>query len=423
MSLGARASCPHRAEGPQGADRSDTPEPATPPSRPHARAGHTPARGAQCRRGRPWVPCRGRALEKPESVGVARLAMWRASGPLAGGTPALPGGGPVSDVPGSAGILPATGRRPAKCRQERHARAGYSPEPATPPPEAPNAVEVGLGSDVPGSAGILPATGRRPAKCRQERHARAGYSPARGAQCRRGRSWVHCRGRALEKPESVGVARLAMWRAFGPLAGGTPALPGGGSGSDVPGSAGILPASGRRPVKRREERHARAGYSPEPATPPPEAPNAVEVGLTPARGAQCRRGRPWVPCRGRALEEPESVGVAPLPMRRACGPLAGGTPALPGGPWERCPGSAGILPAPGRRPARRRQERHARAGYSPEPATPPPEAHNAIEAGLGCTAEDGHWRSPRAWASPAWRCGGPVARLRAGRPRSQGVAL
>ena len=72
--LGARASCPHRAEGPQGADRSDTPEPATPPSRPLPRAGHSPepptppARGAQCRRGRPWVPCRGRALEKPASV-------------------------------------------------------------------------------------------------------------------------------------------------------------------------------------------------------------------------------------------------------------------------------------------------------------------------------------------------------------------
>ena len=57
---------------------------------------------------------------------------------------------------------------------------------------------------------------------------------------------------------------------------------------------------------------------------------------------------------------------------------------------------------------------------TPEPATPPPEAPNAVEAGLGCTAEDWHWRSPRAWASPAWPCGGPVARLRAGRPRSQG---
>ena len=31
MFLGARASCPHRAEGPQGAERSDTPEPPTPP--------------------------------------------------------------------------------------------------------------------------------------------------------------------------------------------------------------------------------------------------------------------------------------------------------------------------------------------------------------------------------------------------------
>ena len=286
MFLGARASCPHRAEGPQSAERSDTPEPATPR-----------ARGAQCRRGRPWVHCRGRALEKPESVGVARLAMWRACGPLAGGTPALPGCGPVSDVPGSAGILPAPGRRPAKRRQERHARAGHP--------------------------------------------------PARGAQCRRGRPWVPCRGRALEKPESVGVARLPMRRACGPLAGGTPALPGGGPGSDVPGSAGILPASGRRPAKRREERHTRAGHPPRPRRPMPSRP---------ALGA----------CRGRALEKPESVGVARLAMWRACGPLAGGTPALPGcGPVSDVPGSAGILPAPGRRPAKRRQERHARAGHPP----------------------------------------------------------
>ena len=39
--LGARASCPQRAEGPQGADRSDTPEPPTPPpeARPRERWG------------------------------------------------------------------------------------------------------------------------------------------------------------------------------------------------------------------------------------------------------------------------------------------------------------------------------------------------------------------------------------------------
>ena len=179
-------------------------------------------------------------------MGVARLAMWRACGPLAGGTPALPGGGLGRGFP----------------------RAWASP-----------AWRCG------GPAARL----------------RAGRPRSQGVALG-----------AMGFPESVGVARLAMWRACGPLAGGTPALPGGGPVSDVPGSAGILPATGRRPAKRRQERHARAGYSP-------------------ARGAQCRRGRSWVPCRGRALEEPESVGVARLAMWRACGPLAGGTPALPGG--------------------------------------------------------------------------------------------
>ena len=408
MSLGARASCPHRAEGPQSADRSDTPEPATPPP------------------------------EAPNAVEV----------------------GLGCDVPGSAGILPATGRRPARRREERPTRATHSPpevpnavevglgcdvlgarascpqraegpqsadrnappEPATPPPEAPNAVEVGLGCDVPGSAGILPATGRRPAKCRQERHARAGHPPARGAQCRRGRPWERCsweRGHlarngpkarkvptgatrpsrllprprrpmpsrsvlgamflgarascpqraegpqgadrsdtpepATPPPEAPNAVEVGLgctaedWHWRSPRAWASPACPCGGPVARLragrprsqgpcercPGSAGILPATGRRPARCRQERHARAGYSP-------------------ARGAQCRRGRSWVHCRGLALEEPESVGVARLAMWRACGPLAGGTPALPGcGPVSDVPGSAGILPATGRRPARR----------------------------------------------------------------------
>ena len=282
-------------------------------------------------------------------MGVARLPMWRACGPLAGGTPALPGGGPVSDVPGSAGLWPATGRRPAKRRQKRHARAGHT--------------------------------------------------PARGAQCRRGRPWVPCRGRALEKPASVGVARLAMWRACGPLAGGTPALPGCGPVSDVPGSAGILPAPGRRPAKCRQERHARAGYSP-------------------ARGAQCRRGRSWVPCRGRALEKPASVGVARLAMWRACGPLAGGTPALPGcGPVSDVPGSAGILPATGRRPAKRRQERDARAGHSPARRRPMP-SRSALGAlprtGAGGARERG--RRPLGDVAGLWPACGRDARAPRGWP-------
>ena len=384
-------------------------------------------------------------------------------------------------------FLGARASCPHRAEGPQSADRSDTPEPATSPPEAPNAVEVGLGSDVPGSAGILPASGRRPAKRQQEPHARATHPCARGAQCRRGRPWERCsweRGHlARNGPKARkaatrtthpshppprprrpmpsrsalgalprtgagaarvrGVARLPMWRACGPLAGGTPALPGGGPGSDVPGSAGLRPAPGRRPAKRRQKRHARAGHPP-------------------ARGAQCRRGRPWVHCRGLALEKPESVGVARLPMWRACGPLAGGTPALPGGgPGSDVPGSAGILPASGRRPAKRQQEPHARATHprargaqcrrgrpwercswerghlarngpkarkAPTGATPPsrpplPEAPNAVEAGLGCTAEDWRWRSPRAWASPACPCGGPVARLRAGRPRSQGGPL
>ena len=286
----------------------------------------------------------GEARERGRRPLAHVAGLW----PACGRDARAPRGGPVSDVLGARASCPHRAEGP------QSADRSEMPEGVTPPPEAPNAVEVGLG---------CPA---------EDGHWR---SPERG------------------------VARLAMRRACGPLAGGTPALPGCGPVSDVPGSAGILPAPGRRPAKRRQKRHARAGYSP-------------------ARGAQCRRGRPWVHCRGRALEKPESVGVARLAMWRACGPLAGGTPALPGcGPVSDVPGSAGILPAPGRRPAKRRQERDARAG------TPPPEAPNAVEVGLGCTAEDWHWRSPRAWASPAWPCGGPVARLRAGRPRSQGVAL
>ena len=159
------------------------------------------------------------------------------------------------------------------------------------------------------------------------------------------------------------------------------------------------------------------------------------AGHTSAGGAQCRRGRPWVPCRGRALEKPESVGVARLAMWRAFGPLAGGTPALPGcGPVSDVLGARASGPhrAEGPQSADRSDTPEPatppsrllpRAGHTPEPATPPPEAPNAVEVGLGCPAEDGRWRSPRAWASPAWRCGGPAARLRAGRPRSQGVAL
>ena len=71
---------------------------------------------------------------------------------------------------------------------------------------------------------------------------------------------------------------------------------------------------------------------------------------------------------------------------------------------ERCSGSAGLWPATGRRPARRRQERHPRAGHTP-----------ARGAAPGAMGSPGSARVPSACP-----CGGPVARLRARRPRSQG---
>ena len=108
--LGARASCPQRAEGPQGADRSDTPEPPTPPpeARPRERCpgrGHLARNGPKARKAPTGATHPSHPLPRPRhdpgSDGVSRkrrrpvrLPMWRACGPLAGGTPALPGMAP-----------------------------------------------------------------------------------------------------------------------------------------------------------------------------------------------------------------------------------------------------------------------------------------------------------------------------------------
>ena len=245
----------------------------------------------------------------------------------------------------------------------------------------------------PGSAGILPAPGRRPAKRRQERHTRATHSPTRGVVMG-----------VMGSPGSAGVARLAMWRACGPLAGGTPALPGG-PGSDVLGARASCP---RRPARRRQEARkapmswerghlARTGPGPQrrqddppEPTPPPEAsPRGVarlacggpaarfrpgsgamswERGHLARNGPKARKAPTGATHLSRLLPRPRrgdgSDGVSRKRRRRPLGDVAGLRPACgrdaraPRGPWERCPGSAGILPAPGRRPARRRQERH-----------------------------------------------------------------
>ena len=178
--------------------------------------GAVPVRGAATRymppaSGARWVEARER--------GVARLAMWRALWPACGRDARCSPGvwPPVSDVPGSAGLWPAPGRRPAKRRQERHARAGQLPRPRRTMPSRSACL------------GALPRTGAGEARERGRRP--LGHAGGPAARLRAGR------------PRSQGVA----------------------PGSDVPGSAGILPATGRRPAKRRQERDPRGGH-----TPPPE---------------------------------------------------------------------------------------------------------------------------------------------------------
>ena len=336
MFLGARASCPHRAEGPQGAERNHTPEPPTPRPRgghgsdgvarergcrPLAHtAGLRPACGRDARAPRVWprercswerghlarigpnarkaptgATCPSHQLPRPRrgdgSDGVSRerrrrdrLAMRRACGPLAGGTPALPGCGPGSDVPGSAGILPAPGRRPAKCREERHPRAGYSPA---------QGVVMGVMAS-PESAGVARERRRRPLGDV------AGLRPACGRDARAPRvwPWERCsweRGHlartgpkarkaptgatppshqlpargvvmgVMASPESVGVARLLIRRACGPVRAGRPRSQG------VALGAMFLGARASCPHRAEGPQGADRSDTPEPPTPPPKA--------------------------------------------------------------------------------------------------------------------------------------------------------
>ena len=431
MFLGARASCPHRAEGPQSADRSDTPEPAP------------PAGGAQCRR----------AAYSPGRRPLGHVAgLW----PACGRDARAPRGWPCERCPWERGHLARNGPKARKAPTEATRPSRPPPRPRRPMPSRsalgalprtgtggarergrrPLAHVAGLwpacGRDAraprgwpcercPGSAGILPAPGRRPAKRRQERHARAGHPPARGAQCRRGPALG-----ALPRT-GAGEARERGRRPLGHV-------------------AGLWPACGRDaraprvwPCERCSwERGHLARIGPKARKAPTGATRPSR--LPPARGAQCRRGRPWVHCRGRALEKPASVGVARLPMWRACGPLAGGTPALPGcGPVSDVPGSAGIWPAPGRRPAKRRQERHAHPSrLLPRPRRPMPSrpALGALpRTGTGGARERGRrplghvaglWpacgrdaRAPRVW--PCERCSWERGHLARNGPKARKV--
>ena len=199
MFLGARASCPHRAEGPQSAERSDMPEPATPPpeARPRERCswerGHLARNGPKARKAPRGATCPSRLLPRPRggdgSDGVSRERGCRPLAHTAGLRPACgrdaraPRGWPRERCPGSAGILPATGRRPARRREERHARAGYSP--------ARGVVMGVMGS--PGSAGVARARRVRPA-CGRDARAPRGALGVMGFPESAGRPLAHVAG-------------------------------------------------------------------------------------------------------------------------------------------------------------------------------------------------------------------------------------
>ena len=154
--------------------------------------------------------------------------MWRACGPLAGGTPALPGCGPVSDV------LGARASGPQRAEGPQSADKNDTPEPATPPPEAEGPQSADR-SDTPEPAtppsrphprlrhpmpsrsvlGALPRTGAGEARERGRRplaHV-AGLWPACGRDARAPRDGARA---SLADPAPQGHSKLSARRLMGP---------------------------------------------------------------------------------------------------------------------------------------------------------------------------------------------------------------
>ena len=346
---------------------------------------HTGGPAVHLRAGRPRsqehplrsAPCPGTAGGSPAST-----HRW-ACGPLAGGSPALPGTpAPLGAFPGTAGGSPASTLRWA-CGP----LAGGSPAlPGTPAPLSAFPWERGRLARLNPPVGLRPTCGRAARAPRDTRSARRlalGPRAARPLQLTGGPA-AHLRaGRPRSQGHPLRSAPFPGPRAARPLqhSGG--------------------PAAHLWAGRPRSQGHPLRSAP----CPGPRAARPLQLTGGPAARAGGPPALPGTPAPLSAF--PGTAGGSPaLTHRWACGPLAGGSPALPGtpAPLSAFPGTAGGSPA-----STLRWACGPLAGGSPAlPGTPAP--LSAFPRDRGRLAR---------FNSPV----GLPAHLRAGRPPSQGHPL
>ena len=341
---------------------------------------------AHLRAGRPRSQEPLRSAPFPGTAGFLPASTHRwACGPLAGGTPALPGTpAPLGAFPGTAGGSPASTHRWAL-----GPLAGGSPAiPGTTPPLGAFPGTAGgspasthrwalgpLAGGSPAIPGTTPPLGAFPRdRGRLARfYTTVGLPPTCGRAARAPRNpSARClsrdRGRLARFNTPVGprptCGRVARAPRGTPPLGAFPRDRGRLARFNTP--VGLPPTCGRAARAPRNPSVRRLSLGPRAACPPQ---------LTGGPAAHLRAGRPRSQEPLRSAPFPGTAGGSPASTHRwACGPLAGGSPALPGTPpLGAFPGTAGSLPA-----------------------------------------------STHRWACrPLQLTGGPAAHLRAGRPRSQ----
>ena len=239
-------------------------------------------------------------------------------------------------------VLGARASCPQRAEGPQSADRSDTPEPATPPPEAHNAVEAGLGCTAEGWRWSSPRAWRRPLA-----HV-AGLRPACGRDARAPRD-----GARASLADSV-TRRLCAAGPFQTL------------GEEVDGSVsgtGSWTSAGHVLVARH----------------------------------------PLLPRRARIrwrFEHPRQSDESWCPNPRVTSRWIGDRLFERSRPIGRHGSGSDVLGARASCPQRAEGPQSADRSDTPEPATPPPEAHNAVEAGLGCTAEGWRWSSPRAWRRP-----------------------